>query len=139
MKLNTYLTFDGRCKEAFEFYAEVLGGTIGAMFTHAGTPAEGHVPAEWLPKIMHARLDVGGSLLMGSDAPPDRYKAPAGFSVNIGIDEVADAERVFFALAEKGAVHMPIQQTFWATRFGMLTDKFGIPWMINCPQTGGNE
>jgi PhnB protein len=139
MTLNTYLTFDGRCREAFEFYAQVLGGTIGAMFTHAGTPFEAQCPPEWLPKIMHGSIEVHGSTLMGSDAPPDRYKAPAGITVNINIDNVADAERIFAALAENGAVHMPIQQTFWATRFGMATDRFGIPWMINCNQTGGNQ
>jgi PhnB protein len=139
MKLNTYLVFDGRCKEAFEFYAGVLGAKIESMLTHRGTPAEGMVAPEWADKIMHARLSVGSSLLMGSDAPPDRYKTPHAFSVNIGIDEVADAERIFHALSEGGKVGMPIQQTFWATRFGMVTDRFGIPWMINCPQTGGTE
>ena len=139
MKLNTYLVFDGRCKEAFELYAQVLGGKIEAMLSHAGTPAEGHVPPEWLDKIMHARLTVGSSLLMGSDAPPDRFQKPHGFSVNIGIDEVADAERIFHALAENGTIGMPIGPTFWATRFGMVTDRFGVPWMINCPQTGGSE
>ena len=87
MKLNTYLVFVGRCREAFEFYQSVLGGNIEAMFTHAGTPAEAHTPPEWLDKIMHARLSVDGNLLMGSDAPPDRYKTPHSFSVNIGTDE----------------------------------------------------
>jgi PhnB protein len=139
MKLNTYLVFDGRCKEAFEFYQQVLGGKIDSMLTHAGTPAEGAVPAAWLDKIMHAQLNVNGSILMGSDAPPDRYKTPHAFSVNIGLDEPAEAERIFHALAENGKVGMPIGPTFWATRFGMVTDRFGIPWMINCPQTGGNQ
>ena len=139
MTLNTYLVFDGRCKEAFEFYAQVLGGKIEAMMSHAGTPAEGMVPKEWVEKIMHARLTVGRSLLMGSDAPPDRYKTPHAFSVNIGIDSESEAERIFHALADGGKVGMPIQQTFWATRFGMVTDRYGIPWMVNCPQTGGSN
>jgi len=81
---------------------------------------------------MHARLKVGDEETMGSDAPPERYEAPKGFSVSVHIDDPEDAERVFHALAENGTVSMPIEQTFWAARFGMLTDQFGIPWMINC-------
>jgi PhnB protein len=133
MQLNPYLMFDGRCEAAFKFYAKVLGGTIAAMIPHEGTPAEGHVPAEWRKKIMHARLMVGDKVLMGSDAPPDRYDGGMkGFSVTLGIDEPKEAERIFHALAEKGTVNMPIQETFWAQRFGMLVDQFGTPWMINC-------
>jgi PhnB protein len=132
MKLTAYLTFNGDCEAAFKFYERCLGGKIEMMMPHAGTPAEGQVPPEWLDKIMHARLSVGDELLMGSDAPPDRYEAPQGFSVSIQIKNPADAERIFAALAEKGTVQMPIQQTFWAARFGMLVDQFGIPWMVNC-------
>jgi PhnB protein len=75
---------------------------------------------------------VGEQTLMGSDAPPDRYDEPKGFSINIGVDTAEEAERIFAALSEKAKVQMPIQETFWAVRFGMLTDQFGIPWMINC-------
>lgn len=135
MQIVAYLTFNGQCEEAFKFYADCLGGKIEAMLPHAGTPAEGHVPAEWADKIMHARLSVDGALLMGSDAPPTGmggYQHPQGFSVALQIKDPAQADRVFQALAEKGAVLMPIQQTFWAIRFGMLTDRFGIPWMVNC-------
>jgi len=84
--------------------------------------------------VMHARLIVGDEVLMGSDAPPDRYEPMKGITVTLGVDEPADAERIFSALAEGGTVQMPIQQTFWAARFGMLTDRFGTPWMINCEQ-----
>jgi PhnB protein len=133
MQLNPYLTFDGRCEQAFKYYAKVLNGEIVAMMTHEGTPAEAHVPAEWRKKIMHARLTVGDKVLMGSDAPPDRYDGGMkGFSVTLGVDEPKEAERIFNALADKGKVTMPIQETFWARRFGMLTDQFGTPWMINC-------
>jgi PhnB protein len=133
MQLNPYLTFDGRCEQAFKFYAKVLGGNIVAMIPHEGTPAAAHVPAEWRSKIMHARLMVGDKVLMGSDAPPDRSDgAMKGFSVTLGIDEPKEAERIFHALADKGTVRMPIQETFWAARFGMLVDQFGTPWMINC-------
>jgi PhnB protein len=132
MQLITYLTFNGDCKAAFELYEKTLKGKIEAMIPHAGSPAEAQVPAEWGDKIMHARLSAGDAVLMGSDAPPNHFRQPQGFSVSIGINDVAEAERIFSALAENGKVMMPIQQTFWAKRFGMLIDRFGIPWMVNC-------
>ncbi|HLQ25622.1 MAG TPA: VOC family protein [Acidiferrobacterales bacterium] len=134
MQLNPYLFFNGQCEAAFKFYERVLGGKIEAMLTHAGTPAEAQVPAEWRDKILHARLNVGGEVLMASDAPPGRYEEPKGFSVSLQMKDPAEAERIFHALAENGTVRMPIQKTFWAARFGMLVDRFGIPWMINCEQ-----
>jgi PhnB protein len=132
MQLNPYLSFNGKCEEAFKFYERCLGGKIVAMMTYGGSPMEGHTPPEWRNKIMHARLTVGDEVLMGSDAPPDRYEGAKGISVTLGIDKPADAERIFHALAQNGTVQMPIQETFWATRFGMLVDQFGTPWMINC-------
>jgi len=134
MKLNAYLLFNGNCEEAIKFYEKCLGGKIVAMMPHKGTPAEKHGPPEWGDKILHARLDVGDQMLMASDCPPDRYQAPTGFSVAINLEDVKEAERVFHALEEGGKVEMPIQETFWAVRFGMLTDRFGTPWMINCTQ-----
>ena len=131
MQLNPYLIFNGQCETAFKFYEQCLGGKIEAMVSHVGTPAEAHVPPEWRDKIMHARLVVSGEVLMGMDAPPDRYKEPKGFSVSLQFNDTKEAERVFHALAENGKVGMPLQQTFWAARFGMLVDRFGIPWMIN--------
>lgn len=132
MQLNSYLHFNGRCEEAFKFYEKVLVGKIEAMFSHEGTPAAEHVPPEWRKKIMHARLNVGDQVLMGSDVPPGHYNQPQGFRVNISIKDPADAERIFKALANKGKVTMPLEKTFWAQRFGMLSDQFGTPWMINC-------
>lgn len=134
MQLNAYLNFGGRCEEAFEFYAHCLGGTIEAMFRYEGTPVEEHMPADWKNKVMHARLNVGDQVLMGSDASPDRFEKPQGFSVSLQVPDPAEAERIFHALSENGIVEMPIQQTFWAVRFGMLVDQFGIPWMINCEE-----
>jgi PhnB protein len=132
MQLNPYLTFNGQCEDAFKFYEKCLGGKIEAMMTHAGTPAEQHVPPEWRNKILHARLTVGDQALMGSDAPPGRYEQPQGFSVSLNINDPREAERIFRALSENGKVQMPLQQTFWAERFGMCADRFGIPWMVNC-------
>jgi len=132
MQLNPYLTFNGQCEAAFKFYERCLDGKIVAMMTYAGSPMEEQTPPEWRNKVMHARLMVGDEVLMGSDAPPERYEGAKGFSVTLGIDNPADAERIFHALAQNGTVQMPIQQTFWAARFGMLVDQFGTPWMINC-------
>jgi PhnB protein len=132
MQLNPYLNFDGKCEAAFKFYEKVLGGKIQAMMTFEGTPMGEQVSPEWRKKIIHARLTVGDEVLMGSDCPPDHFQPMKGFSVTLGIDSPAEAERVFHALAEKGTVQMPIQETFWARRFGSLVDQFGTPWMINC-------
>ena len=132
MQLNPYLMFDGRCEEAFSFYAKVLGGEIVAMLPHRGTPAADDVPEEWLDKILHARLEVGDQVLMASDAPPAYRQAPQGFSVSLSVDRAEEAERIFGALAEKGTVTMPLEETFFAVRFGMLTDQYDIPWLINC-------
>jgi PhnB protein len=130
--LNPYLLFNGDCETAFKFYEKSLGARIEALLTHEGTPMEKMVPAEWRKKIIHARLKLGDKVLMASDCPPEHYVKPQGFSVNLDFKSSAEAERVFNALAEKGSVQMPLQQTFWAAKFGMVTDRFGTPWMINC-------
>jgi len=132
MQLNAYLHFNGQCEAAFQFYERCLAGKIVAMFTHAGSPMEADTPPEWRDKIMHARLVVGDNVLMGSDMPQERFEGAKGFSVSLGVDDPQEAEKVFHALAEGGTVRMPIQETFWAVRFGMLEDRFGIPWMVNC-------
>ncbi len=134
MQWNPYLGFNGDCQEAFKYYERVLGGKIIAMITHADMPAEdqAQTPPGWKNKIMHARLVVGDQVLMGSDAPSDHFEKTQGMSVALQIDDPNEAERIFAALADNGTVRMPIQPTFWAIRFGMLTDRFGIPWMVNC-------
>ena len=132
MQLNPYLIFNGQCEAAFKFYERCLGGKIVMMLTHGNAPSAEHVPAEWHSKIMHARLEVGDRVLMGSDSPPEYFEETKGFYVQLGIDDPAEAERVFHALAENGKVTMPFEQTFWALGFGMLVDQFGIPWMVNC-------
>jgi PhnB protein len=139
MQLNPYLLFDGRCREAFTLYQQVLGGSIESMFLYRGTPAEAHVPADWQDKILHATLVSGDAVLMGSDAPPDRFSKSQGFSVSIGVTDPAEADRIFAALAEDGSVTMPIGGTFFANRFGMLVDPFGIPWMIICQRPAAPE
>ena len=132
MDLNTYLMFDGTCEAAFKFYEKVLGGKIVAMMTYAEMPGSTPMSDNAKKRIMHARLQFGDKLLMASDAPPDRFEAPKGFNVMLGVKDPAEAERLFDALAAGGTIKMPIQGTFWAERFGMLVDQFGVPWMINC-------
>ena len=132
MQVNTYLAFNGQCRAAFELYQRVLGGKIEMMLTHGESPMADKTPPEWRERIMHARLIVGEQALMGADSPPEYYEGNKGFSVSIGVENTATAERVFNGLAEGGTVRMPLQKTFWAASFGMLIDRFGIPWMINC-------
>jgi len=132
MELSPYLSFDGRCEAAFKFYEKALGGKIVAMMTYGETPMKDQTSAEWRGKIAHARLTFGDKVLMGGDPPPEHYQPAKGISVMFGVDEPAEAERVFKALSENATVQMPIAETFWARRFGMLVDQFGVPWMINC-------
>jgi PhnB protein len=135
MQLNPYLTFNGNCAAALKFYEQHLGAKIEMKMTFGESPAADQAPAGWRDKVMHARLAIGESILMASDAPPDRYNEPKGFSVSLSVKTPAEAERIFAGLAGGGTVQMPIQQTFWAARFGTLVDKFGIPWMVNCEQS----
>ena len=132
MQLSPTVSFNGQCKEAFTFYQKCLGGRIQVMMTWGESPMADQVPPEWRDKIIHTSLIVGETSLLGSDAPPGSYEKPRGFSVAIHIDNPADAERVFKALSEGGTIQMPLEQTFWATRFGMVVDRFDIPWMVNC-------
>jgi PhnB protein len=130
--MNPYLFFDGNCEKAFKFYEQVLSGKVLAMLPYEGGPSTDHLPPDWNKKIMHARLVAGDMVLMGSDSPPPHQEPMKGFSVSLNVDEPADAERIFGALSKDGTVKMPLEETFWARRFGMLTDQFGTPWMINC-------
>lgn len=133
MKWNPHIAFNNQCEEAFSFYEKLLGGKIVAMIGYGDTPAKDHMPANTGNRIMHARLELGDQVLMGCDAHPEMpYDGIKGCDVALQVETPAEAERVFAALAEGGNVQMPIGETFWSVRFGMLTDKFGLPWMINC-------
>ena len=132
MRLNTQLNFDGNCREAFEFYGKCLGGKVTMMMTYGDSPMAAHVPPGDHGKILHTTLEIGDQRLTGADLPAGRYGKPQGFDVLISLDSQEEAERIFAALADGGAEQMPLQETFWALRFGMVTDRFGTPWMINC-------
>jgi PhnB protein len=132
MDIAPYLHFNGRCEEAFAFYAKVLGGTITYKQTFAESPMKDQVPPDWQGKVMHETLTVGKRILMGSDTPPSHFAAPQGFSVSLQTSSYDEAQRVFAALADGGQVRMPFSKTFWSPGFGMAVDRFGIPWMVNC-------
>ena len=130
--MNPYLSFKGECEAAFKFYEQCLGAQPGAIFRYAGTPLADQVPADWQDKVMHGSLTIGGQTLMAADVAPDQYEEPKGFSLSLQIKSTAEAERTFHELAKGGRVVMPLEKTFWAARFGMLVDRFGISWLINC-------
>jgi PhnB protein len=132
MQVTPYLFFNGNCREAFEFYEKTLGGKIVAMMTHNDSPIADCVGPEHRDSIIHARLELGGNLIFGSDDPSGTYQPPKGFSVTLGIEDRTQAEATFKALAEGGSETMPYQETFFAHGFGMLKDKYGIPWMVVC-------
>lgn len=132
MDVNPYLAFDGNCAQAFRFYEQALGGVVTMMMTVGDSPMAAHATPETKDNILHAVLQVGGTTIMGADAPSGMFSKPQGFSVSLGIEDEGDAERVFRTLSEGAAITFALQDTFWAKRFGMLVDKFGIPWMVNC-------
>jgi PhnB protein len=132
MLIQPYLILPGNCRAAFEHYHKVLGGTLD-MQTHGDIPAQDREQGPPMDKdsIMHARLAVGDQVLMGSDDMPGSTTKIAGFSVSVTVDSVEEAERVFAGLSQGGTVTMPLQETFWAPRFGMCRDQFGAAWMVN--------
>jgi len=136
MQVNPYLIYDGNCQEALKFYQKVLGARIEATHRYGEGPPEMQVAPEHKDRIMHARLTIDGEVLMASDAYPGNFQKPQGFSVSLQVEDPADAERRFKALADGGSINMPFGKTFFSKGFGMCVDKFGIPWMVNCPTEG---
>jgi PhnB protein len=124
--------FDGQCREAFTEYRRILGGKLATMMTYGESPLAASVDAKWHSRILHATLDLDGAELTGADVLPQDYQRPQGFSVLLSISGAARGTRIFAALAEGGKVHMPFQSTFWSPGFGVLVDRFAVPWEINC-------
>jgi PhnB protein len=134
MKLSPHisLTFNGQCEAAFKFYERCLGAKIAFMLTWDSSPMAKDAPPGFGSKILYGRITIGDADLAGADAHSDGYQQPRGFSVLLNMDDAAQAERIFHGLAENGKVTIPLQQTFWALRYGGVVDQFGIPWEINC-------
>lgn len=128
MKMTTYVNFAGTCAEAFRFYEKHLGGQIGMMMTHGQAPEQSQANPDWKDAILHARVSIGETELMGADIPNAQPMRSAYLTLNVESD--AEAERIFSALADGGETFMPMRETFFATRFGQLRDRFGINWMI---------
>ncbi len=134
MHIAPYLSFNGNCRQAFEFYEKALGGKIEFISTYGDSPMGEKTPPDQRDRVMHVSLKAGDFMVLGADAPPQYFSQPQGFSVCITLNDPAEADTVFNALAPGGKIQMPIQETFWAKRFGMLIDQFGTPWMVNCGQ-----
>ena len=132
MQMCVYLSFKGDCEAAFKFYERCLGAEARSIVRYEGSPMADQAPAGWADKVMHGSVTVGDQVLMGADVAPDQYVAPKGFTLSLQMKGMADAERIFRELSEGGTTVLPLEQTFWAARFGMLIDRFGIPWQINC-------
>lgn len=133
MQLTSYLIFNGQAEAAFKFYEQCLHGRIARMMRFGEAPGCEQMPAETRDWLIHVRLEVGDQVLMASDCPPDRpYEGIKGCSVSVQVESEVEGERIFNALKENGTVQMPYEQTFWAARFGMLVDRFGVSWMVNC-------
>ena len=132
MDMNPYLTFQGNCEEAMNFYAEVFGGHIETMERTKDSRMAGKMGEENEEKILHARLRIGERRLMASDAMGMSYEQPRGFSVQTSFEDLEKARRVFLRLAKNGETVMDFAPTFWSPGFGMCRDRYGIPWMVNC-------
>lgn len=128
--LDSYLFFDGNCAEAMRFYHRTLGGELQKMMTYGESPQPQQCPAGAEHRVMHACLVLDGRMLMASDTPPGHGSTPGGFALALSYPDPAEARRVFDALAEGGSVTMPLEKTFWTEIFGMLTDRYGMPWMV---------
>jgi PhnB protein len=133
MQVNPYLFYNGNCEAALKFYQKVLGAEIEAMLPYESGGDTMPTPPEWQKKIMHAKILIDGEVIMASDAFPGHFQQPQGFAVSLQVEDPADAERRFKALAEGGSINMPFAKTFFSKGFGMCVDQFGIPWMVNCP------
>ena len=130
MKLETYLNYGGNCRQAFEFYAEHLGATITLLTTHGEVPDPSRVPPEWRNAVLHARIELGGTVVMGADIPPDRFQPMRSAYLTLMLDSVEETERIYALLADGGQIFMKLEETFFAKRFAMLRDRFGTSWML---------
>jgi PhnB protein len=134
VQLHTYLNYGGNCEEAFKFYEKHLGGKITMMMRHGEQPDRHDVPPDWASAILHARMNIGATQLLGADIPPDRFQPIRSAYLSLTLDSDQEADRIFALLSEGGQIFMPMQETFFASRFAMLRDKFGTSWMLLHPK-----
>ena len=129
MQLITYLNYGGNCRQAFEFYAEQLGGRIAMLMTHGEAPGGNPAP-EQKDAVLHARIELGGTELLGADVPPDIFQPMRSAYLTLRLDSSEEADRIYALLSEGGQIFMAMQETFFADRFAMLRDRFGTSWML---------
>jgi len=130
VKIYTYLNYGGNCRQAFEFYAEHLGGKITMITTHGEQPGAEKVPPEWKNAVLHARIEIGDTILLAADIPPDRFQPMRSAYLTMMTDSVDEAERVYALLTQEGQIFMAMEETFFAKRFAMFRDRFGTSWML---------
>jgi PhnB protein len=128
MKMSTYVNFAGTCAEAFAFYAQHLGGRISMMMRHGDAPDQSRVDSSWKDAVLHARITIGETDLLGADVPGAEPMRSA--YLTLGVDSDSEAERIYAALGDGGRVLMTMEETFFASRFGQVQDRFGMNWMI---------
>lgn len=134
MRISVHLCFNGACEAAFHFYQQVLGGTITAMLRYGDSPVAEQMPAQLRDKILHATLDLGTCELLGVDLMPEQTQPAKGFFATLSLRDPARAREIFAALSDGGEVRMPFEKTFWSDGFGVVTDRFGVPWEIACEE-----
>ena len=134
MRISPHLCFDGQCRTAFQAYQRILGGKIQTMLTYGESPTASSTDLKWHDRIVHATLVLDEIELTGVDLPPGSYRQPQGFFVTVTVSGSPRAEEIFKALGEGGSIQFPFQKTFWSPGFGVLVDRFGIPWEINTHQ-----
>lgn len=132
MKASINLSFNGSCAEAIGFYERTLPGKILFELTWGNSPLAKDAPPTWRGKICHSTLVAGDTTFHGVDVLPGTYEPPRGFTIVLGIDDIDEANRLFRVLGENGEVQIPLQETFWARRYGRVVDRFGIAWEISC-------
>ena len=133
MQLNTYLNYGGNCEQAFRFYEQHLGGRVTMMMRHGEAPDGSPASAEWKDKVLHARMTLGGTDIMGADVPSDRFQPMRSAYLTLTTDSTEEAERVYALLTEGGEIFMKMDETFFASRFAMFRDRFGTSWMLLGP------
>lgn len=130
MRIDFHINFAGQCQEAFEFYQSLLGGEV-ELLTYAASPAKESVPSDWAKKIVHGSFIFNGLHIAGADVLPASYQKLQGFQLLLQLKSSTYAQRIFEAFAEGGTITMPLQKTFWSEAYGIVTDRFGVPWEVN--------
>ena len=134
MQLHTYLNYGGNCEQAFRFYEQHLGGKVTMLMRHGEAPEPGPTPPDWKDKVLHARMNLGGTELLGADVPPDRFQPRRSAYLTLTLGSNQEAERIYALLGDGGEIFMKMEETFFANRFAMLRDRFGTSWMLIFPK-----